>query len=108
MKYLVKIRLLFFAIVLLSATSVLAQSDTEAPLGLPLISSTPTPTSTGQGVTTYTTVTPSYSLTVAASQTAVDEAQTGPNLIILSILSLIAGIGFFLIKKYFDRKRYSL
>lgn len=97
-----------FVIILLSAGSVLAATDTEPPLGLPLLSSTPTATSTTGSVTTYTTATPTYSVTVVSAQDAVDDAETGPSLIILSILSFVAGIGFFLIKKYFDQKRYSL
>ena len=109
MKYRPLFTFLLFAAVLFGAGSVLAQSDTEPPLGLPLLSSTATTTAstTNGSVTTYATITPTYSVTVT-SQDAVDEAETGPNLIILSILSLIAGIGFFLIKKYFDEKRYSL
>lgn len=111
MKYKAGVTFLLFAVALFVATTVLAQADTEPPLGLPLLSSTPTVSATAttaESVTTLITATPTYSLTVVSSQTAVDEAETGPNLIILSILSLIAGIGFFFIKKYFDLKRYSL
>jgi cytochrome bd-type quinol oxidase subunit 2 len=110
MKNFSKIRLLVFVAILFSAGSVLAATDTEPPLGLPLVSSTATATaiSTAGSVTTYLTATPTYSVTVVSAQDAVDDAETGPSLIILSILSLVAGIGFFLIKKYFDLKRYSL
>jgi len=108
MKYRAGLTLFVFVALLFVGTSVLAESDTEPPLGLPLLNTTPTSTATSNYVSTYTTATPGYSLTVVTSQEAIDEAETGPNLVVLSILSLIAGIGFFLIKKYFDEKRYSL
>lgn len=51
---------------------------------------------------TYTgTVTP-------IAKEVIDDAETGPVTALLIILSLIGGIGFILIKKYFDEKRYSL
>lgn len=106
MNHLAKLRLLSLFILVLSASSVLA-ADTEPPLGLPLISPTATATQTQQ-VTTYSTLTPTYTVSLVSTQEAVDEAETGPSIAILAVLSLVAGIGFFLIKKYFDLKRYSL
>jgi LPXTG-motif cell wall-anchored protein len=83
-------------------SAALAQ-DTEPPLGLPLIdSSTATTTATSEStVTTYSTVTPT-------TQAVVDNAETGSEIYILAGLSVLAGTGLFLIKKYFDLKKSSL
>jgi hypothetical protein len=85
-------------------SAALAQ-DTEPPLGLPLVDS-PTPTATVSvtsvsNITTYSTVTPT-------TQEVVDNAETGSEIYILSGLSVLAGTGLFLIKKYFDLKKSSL
>jgi len=79
--------------------------DSEPPLGLPLVDS-PTPTATVSvtnvsNVTTYSTVTPT-------TQEVVDNAETGSEIYILAGLSVLAGTGLFLIKKYFDLKKSSL
>lgn len=59
------------------------------------------------------TIAPEGSATIAAEATTtvqefVDDAETGSEIIILAILSLVAGVGLFFIKKYFDLKRYTL
>lgn len=83
-------------------SAALAQ-DTEPPLGLPLVNSpTATATTTSEStVTTYSTVTPT-------TQEVVDNAETGSEIYILIGLSVLAGTGLFLIKKYFDLKKSSL
>ncbi len=86
----------------------LAQS-TEPGIGLPLLDDTVTATvsaSYGSTVAAFTTVTAVR--TVSSSQQAVDDADTGSEMIVLVILSITGGVGIFLIKKYFDFKRYSL
>ena len=105
--------LIFFASLLFVVTSVSAQAG-EPGVGLPLLDEettvTSTRTSTTSGaVTTYSTVTPvSYATVATSSQEAVDDAETGSELIVLSILSLTGGVGLYLIKKFFDFKRYSI
>ena len=59
------------------------------------------------------TIAPEESATVTAQPTTtvqefVDDAETGSEIIVLAILSLVAGVGLFFIKKYFDLKRYTL
>jgi len=44
----------------------------------------------------------------ATTQEAVDDAETGAQLIVLIIISIIGGLGLLLIKKYFDSKRFSI
>jgi len=86
----------------------LAQS-TEPGIGLPLLDDTVTATVSatyGSTVAAFTTVTTTR--TISSSQQAIDDADTGSELIVLLILSITGGIGIFLIKKYFDFKRYSL
>ena len=101
------------AFILFAVGHVFAQS-TDPNLGLPLLddsSSTPTASSTAvnnQTVTTYTTVVAGTTATTTANQSAVDDAETGSEVVVLVILSLTGGVGIFLIKKYFDFKRYSL
>lgn len=116
-KYLLIIGLTAF--ILLSWAKVLAQT-TEPGTNLPLL-----PGDTATTDDTYATATtsaPTYSTlttataavvtyttsAVSTTQTAVDDADTGSEFIFLAILSLTGGIGLFLIKKYFDFKRYSL
>lgn len=106
------------AFILLGSIRVMAQT-TEPGANLPLLpdSSTSTTATTytasatpyssystqGTDVTYGTTATP-----VTTTQTAVDDAQTGSEVVFLAVLSVTGGIGLFLIKKYFDFKRYSL
>lgn len=42
------------------------------------------------------------------AQEAIDDADTGTEIVILAILSLVGGFGLFLIKKYFDSKKFSI
>jgi len=100
-------------VVLLSAAKVLAQT-TEPGANLPLLpddSTSQTAVASATAYAAYTTATTSPVYTTSATsatQTAVDDAETGSEVIFLSILSITGGIGIFLIKKYFDFKRYSL
>ncbi len=90
-----------------------AYSQSEPPLpGLPVDEETATATTT-VSASVEETVSLDYSALVAstatsASQTAVDDAETGPELIALAVFSLIGGFGLFCIKKYFDLKRYEI
>ena len=83
--------------------------DTEPPLELPIGDSSPTatvtviPTSTPE-VVLYTTVTP----TSEQVENVVEEAETGGELYLLSGISLLAGLGLYFIKKYFDLKKHIL
>ncbi|OQA52981.1 MAG: hypothetical protein BWY43_00269 [candidate division WS2 bacterium ADurb.Bin280] len=88
--------------------------ETEPPYDLPLVDSTATVTPTATSTTrSYATSTPtvSYYTTTTATVneiTAEDEAETGAEVYILAALSLVAGMGIFFIKKYYDIKRYSI
>lgn len=107
--------LALLGLIFLFAVKVQAQG-TEPGLGLPLlddVTSTATTTSgtyTTTPITTYSTITPTtYTTTTSSlSQQAVDDADTGSEVVVLVILSITGGVGIFLIKKYFDFKRYSL
>jgi len=88
---------------------VLAQ-DTEPPLELPIGDTSPTATVTAtdtetipSGVTAFETVTPTSEQVNAA-----EEAETGGELYLLSGISLLAGLGLYFIKKYFDLKKHVL
>ena len=101
-------------IVLFGGIKVMAQT-TEPGANLPLLpddSSSATATATYSAYSAYTTdgiTTASDSATaVTSSQSAVDDAETGSEVVFLSILSLTGGIGLFLIKKFFDFRRYSI
>jgi len=90
---------------------VLAQ-DTEPPLELPIDDSSPTATATVTATETatpevilYTTVTPTSEETV---ESVPEEAETGGELYLLSGISLLAGLGLYFIKKYFDLKKHVL
>jgi hypothetical protein len=80
----------------------------EPPINLPIYSPSATPTVTGSpDVITYYTVTPTITQTVVAAE-FVDDAETGSEIYFLGFFSLVAGVGLFFIKKYFDIKRYSI
>lgn len=110
-------RKILFTLVLLgftlfSISKVLAQV-TEPGANLPLLpdeqSTASVDTSpSGSSFSTLATATPLASSSAVAAQSAVDDAETGSEIIFLAILSVTGGIGLFLIKKYFDLKRYSL
>ncbi len=100
--------------ILFASARVNAQS-TEPGLGLPLLDDGTSATatagsnySTQTAVTTYSTVTAVAATMTATSQSAVDDAETGSEVIVLAILSITGGVGIFLIKKFFDFRRYSL
>jgi hypothetical protein len=82
--------------------------DTEPPLGLPsAIIEEDTDSSTA--ITTYTSATATRTATkTTTTQEAVDDAEVGSEIVMLIILSVVGGLGIFLIKKYFDLKRYQL
>jgi len=50
----------------------------------------------------------SFLTPTATTQEAIDDVETGSEVVILAALSLLAGIGLFLIKRYFDLKRYEI
>ncbi|MCX6809917.1 MAG: hypothetical protein NTZ65_04205 [Candidatus Berkelbacteria bacterium] len=107
-----RVYLLIFVLILggVSIARVYAETEGEAPLGLPLVSqnasqTASTSTSTQTSTTTYATVS---TTAVADSQTVVDNADTGSEIYILAALSLVAGFGLYLIKKYFDLRKYTL
>jgi len=85
-----------------------SHAQTEPPINLPIFSATPTATATiSADVITYYTVTPTPVATIASKE-FVDDAETGSEIYFLAFFSLVAGIGLFFIKKYFDIKRYSI
>jgi hypothetical protein len=113
-RILLTIGLLVF--VLFGVSKVMAQS-TEPGLGLPLLDDTSTAVATttavaNQSTTIYSTITPISGSTTtmlsSTNQSAVDDAETGSEMVVLVILSITGGVGIFLIKKYFDFKRYSI
>ena len=86
-----------------------AQSEEAPGFNFPsLDTATETITATAQisatPTTQYITVTPTRIVT----QTVTDDVETGPEIYILIGLSLVGGLGVFLIKKYFDLKKYEL
>lgn len=92
----------FFAAVLYFGVS--HAQVTEPPINLPIFSPTPTATVNSNAVT-FLTVTPTPTATTSQF---VDDAETGSEIYFLAFFSLVAGIGLFFIKKYFDIKRYSI
>lgn len=99
-------------------TKVMAQT-TEPGANLPLLpgdetSTEPTYAYSSTPYSALTTATTSYdtiyvSVTATSlTQSAIDDAETGTEVIFLAILSITGGIGIFLIKKYFDFKRYRI
>lgn len=102
-KYLI-IFLLIFAY--LSLGQVAKAQITQPPL--PISSeptATPTATATPFVSTTESTATATPTTT---TQEYVDDAETGSEIIVLMILSVVGGMGLFFIKKHFDLKKYSL
>ena len=99
------------------ATEALAQS-TEPGANLPLLPDIDTSADT----TTYEISSTPYSgnssgsvysaatsrTATSSTQTAIDDAETGTEILFLAILSVTGGVGIFLIKKYFDFKKYVL
>jgi len=78
----------------------------EPPINLPIYSPSATAT-VSPDVITYSTVAPTVTQTVTTQQ-YVDDAETGSEIYFLAFFSLVAGVGLFFIKKYFDIKRYSI
>lgn len=80
----------------------------EPPINLPIYSPSTTATVSPDAVTYYT-VTPAPTVTqTVTTQQYVDDAETGSEIYFLAFFSLVAGVGLFFIKKYFDIKRYSI
>ena len=97
----------FFVLAAILGASVARAQTTEPPLGLPLYtpSESPTPTPvTADAYVTYREATP----TPVPTQEYIDDAETGSELFVLAALSLVAGVGLYFIKKYFDIKKYSI
>ncbi|MDH4358729.1 MAG: hypothetical protein OEV37_02140 [Candidatus Berkelbacteria bacterium] len=98
--------LIIFAVLAFSALSaVIARAQTEPPTpNLPIESETATSAYDAyEGDDSY-----AYSTITVTSQEAIDDAETGSEIVVLGALSLLAGIGLFLIKRYFDLKKYSI
>lgn len=68
----------------------------------PTVDETATATPVVYRAATYTAT------ATSVAQQVIDDAETGPVTVLLVILSLIGGIGFILIKRYFDEKKYLL
>lgn len=82
--------------------------DTEPPLGLPEIGDE-TQTVTADSISVTPTVTYTYRATrTATTQEAIDDAEVGTEIVMLITFSLVGGMGIFVLKKYFDLKRYNL
>jgi hypothetical protein len=105
-------KILVFALAILTCAFLFKVSlaqDTEPPLGLPsaIIEDTESPTA----IVTYTSPTATRTATItrtATTQEAVDDAEVGSEIVLLVTLSIIGGLGIFLIKKYFDLNRFRL
>lgn len=91
-------------------TKIAFAQEVLPPLPTDYATSTPTEEETATATTTPVTYrATSYTASVTPTvQEVIDDAETGPVTILLIILSMIGGIGFILVKKYFDEKRYSL
>jgi hypothetical protein len=95
---------LFVALTFSIGAVALAQET--PPFPLPVDSGTATET-----VADTTTVTSYYATptrTIVSSQQAIDNADTGTEVVFLIGISVLGGIGIFLIKRYFDLKKFSL
>ncbi|PIT97352.1 hypothetical protein COT77_01905 [Candidatus Berkelbacteria bacterium CG10_big_fil_rev_8_21_14_0_10_41_12] len=97
---------LFFTCVFTGAILVHAQ-DVNPPLPDYVVGDSATATATATASATYTPYAVTSTLT-PTPQTVIDDAETGPILLILIGLSLIGGVGFILIKRHFDQDKYSL
>lgn len=96
------------AVTLLFSYQALAQTDAGEP-PVPFPSETSTTTTTDDLIVSEETTVESVALTVTpTTQEFVDDAETGSGLLILAGLSVIAGLGLFSIKKYFDSRKFSL
>jgi len=104
-----KISIILGLAVMLGLGATVAHSQTGGePPGLPTYDSSPTATVTVTDTATEPpTATPTPSAT-ASVQSFEDDVETGSEIVVLLILSLVGGTGIFLIKKYFDTKKYSM
>jgi len=100
--------LTIFTLVLVGTARVYSQTGEPPGLDLPIDEESVTASATA-------TVEGSFEASVIASaeesvtsQEAIDDADTGTEIVILAILSLVGGFGLFLIKKYFDSKKFSI
>jgi len=81
---------------------------TEPPLGLPSFEED-TETVVAQTESATPTATVAYTATrTATTQEAVDDAEVGSEIVMMIAFSLVGGIGIFLVKKYFDLKRFEI
>ena len=84
-------------------------NSVEPPLDLPLTSATAIATATTDTSAFDSYVGATATATVASyTQSAEDEADTGAEVYILIGISLVAGFGFYCLKRYFDYKRYMI
>ncbi len=90
-------------LIVLSLFKMALAQDTEPPLGLPALDEDSATVTALESVTATVTRTAS-----ATTQEAVDDAEVGSEIIALVILSVVGGVGIFLIKRYFDLKSYNL
>lgn len=93
-------------VVLTFCLGAIAKADDTAALPLPIIDDSSTVTAGDTATVTTYTVTPTATLVTA--QQAVDDAETGTEVVTLVSISVLGGIGIFLIKRYFDLKKLSL
>ena len=101
--------------VILAFAKISRAQITEPPVDLPFYSPTPT---AGTSLSleksdgsyySYVTLTPSSGGTAPVySEEYTDDADTGTELYVVAGLSLVAGLGLYFIKRYFDLKKYSL
>ena len=102
--------LVIFALVLFGCKVAYSQTGEPPGLDLPIDDETVTATATAtaeESVEVEASATVSAEESVA-TQEAIDDAETGAEIILLVILSIIGGLGLLLIKKYFDSKKFSI
>jgi hypothetical protein len=102
--------LTIFTLAMVGTARVYSQTGEPPGLDLPIDGSATADSATA---TAETSVEASPSLVVSetesvTTQEAIDDAETGTEIIILAILSLVGGLGLFSIKKYFDSKKFSI
>lgn len=86
----------------------ISHAQVEPPINLPIYSPTPTVTVSADVITYYTVTPTAIATATIAAKEYVDDAETGSEIYFLAFFSLVAGVGLFFIKKYFDIKRYSI
>lgn len=100
--------LAIFTLVSVGTARVYSQTGEPPGLDLPIDEESVTDSTTATAEESVETSATETSTETASSQEAIDDAETGTEIIILVILSLIGGLGLFSIKKYFDSKKFSI